>query len=200
MRRWGSTLSVALFALAAFAAAGGAALSCSTGESTAPLGHGDTLIVDVEASAGQTTSPTATDADLDPDGIFDPLDSSSIYGNGNYDAAQYAVLRICLPPDASASSKDGGKASKDAGVTSEPVEASAGSPDASAGGTGVVYTDAGYVVGDAGCVDFPSSCDPTAQPSPCSCLLGAFAADVPCTYPHCEDNSDKSGYTMYCPP
>ena len=71
---------------------------------------GDTLIVDVEASAAPPAQ--STDADLDPDGIFDRLDSSAIYGQGNYDGS-YPVLTICSPPDGSAGTPatDGGKKS-----------------------------------------------------------------------------------------
>jgi hypothetical protein len=188
MRRAGrsnSASSAGTVALLALAGLGGALAACSTGESNAPLGNGDTLHVDVDAS-NLPPQGNPTDADLDPDGIFDPADGSSIFGNGNYDAASLAVLSVCLPPDASASSGDGGKRGKDASAAS-------GSED---GGLAGVDEDGGA---DAGCVPFPSTCDPTKQPSPCNCLLGAFT-DVPCTYPSCAVNLAMNGYTLYCPP
>jgi hypothetical protein len=173
-------------AIASAAAAAGSLGACSSGESNAPLGKGDTLIVDVEASAAPPNQGTgASDADLDPDGIFDPLDSSSIYGKGSYDAAAYAVLSICLPPDGGASTaSDGGKAAKDAGAAP----------------TATPSNDAGYLVGDAGCVAYPSSCVGLSKTDACTCLLGAFSAQVACTYADCAVNLDMSGFTMYCPP
>ncbi|HEX3769302.1 MAG TPA: hypothetical protein VHV30_00490 [Polyangiaceae bacterium] len=173
-----SALAVALFALAGV---GGAVAACSSGESNAPLGNGDTLHVDVDAS----TLPPQGDADPDPD-VFAPVDGSSIFGKGDYDAASLAVLAICLPPDASASAGDGGRRGKDASAAS-------GAEDA-----GVMAEDGGAGA-DAGCVPFPSTCDPGEQPSPCTCLLGAFT-DVPCTYPSCAVNLAMNGYTLYCPP
>jgi hypothetical protein len=166
-------------ALLALAGVGGAIAACSTGESTAPLGNGDTLHVDVDASN------LPPQGDPDPADVFAPADGSSIFGRNDYDAASLAVLAICLPPDASASSGDGGKHGKDASA-------------ASAEDGGVADEDGGASA-DAGCVAFPSTCDPAEQPSPCECLLGAFT-DVPCTYPSCAVNLAMNGYTLYCPP
>jgi hypothetical protein len=175
--------SIALLVLAPLASggAGGVLAACSSGESNAPLGMGDTVHVDVEAS---TLPPQqgSSDADLDPDGIFDRLDGS-IFGSGNYDAASHAVLKVCLLPKDAGGPEEGGKSGKDAAATAPAVE-----------------SDGGIYDPDAGCVAFPSTCDPGAKPDPCFCLLAAFTpAEVPCTYPSCAVDTDKSGFTLYCP-
>jgi hypothetical protein len=85
----------------------GSAAACSSGESSKPLGMGDTVFVDVEAS---TLPPQpSSDADLDPDGVFAPVDGSQAYGTV-YDS--YAALTVCAPPDGGASSGDGSAASE----------------------------------------------------------------------------------------
>ena len=78
----------------------GGVAACSSASSTKPLGMGDHLIVDVEAS----TLPPPSDADLDPDGVFARVDGSQMYGS-KYDA--YAVLTVCRPSDGGASGDDG---------------------------------------------------------------------------------------------
>jgi hypothetical protein len=186
MRRLSSALLVVLFGV------GGAAAACSSEPSSTPAHNpGDTLIIDVEASAAPPAQ--STDADLDPDGIFDRLDSSAIYGQGNYDGS-YPVLTICSPPDGSAgaSASDGGKKG-DAAAKVEANDAAA-TADAAYAVTG---GDGGYAAGDAGCVAFPASC--TSQPD-CTCLLGAFVSQISCTYPSCEVKLDGSGFSVYCPP
>jgi hypothetical protein len=184
MRRSYAALSMALVAM------GGVASACSSEGPSAPLGSGDTLHVDVDASA--LPAQQSSDANTDPDGIFAPVDGSSIYGSGKYDAAAYEVLSICSPPDASAASAgDGGKTRRDAGASTE-TDASAELDGAYAPGL-----DGGYTAGDAGCEAFPASC--MAQPD-CVCLLGALASAIPCQYPHCEVKLDHSGFAVYCPP
>ncbi|HEY5147959.1 MAG TPA: hypothetical protein VII82_14395 [Polyangiaceae bacterium] len=187
MRRLSSALLVVLFGV------GGAAAACSSEPSSTPAHNpGDTLIVDVEASAAPPEQ--STDADLDPDGIFARVDGSAIYGQGNYDGS-YPVLTICAPPDGSAgaSPSDGGKKSSgDAGVKGEAdAAATADAAHAVNGG------DGGYAAGDAGCVAFPASC--MSQPD-CTCLLGAFVSQISCAYPSCEVKLDGSGFSVYCPP
>jgi hypothetical protein len=104
-------------------AIGGAA--CSSATTSKPLGMGDRVFVDVEAS----TLPPQPDADLDPDGIFAPVDSSAIYGKRYGDA--YALLTICPR-------SDGGQSAAD------------GAPDSS-----MDPADGGAATG---CVPFPASC------------------------------------------
>jgi hypothetical protein len=169
-------------------AVGGAAMACSTDPPTPAHNPGDTLIVDVEASA--LPPQTSTDADLDPDGIFDPVDSSSIYGQANYDG-EYPVLSVCAPPDGgtpTASGDGGAKADTDAGEAAK-VDAGTSSPQ--------VYGDGGYASGDAGCQAFPPSC--AGEADPCVCLLTFFSAQVSCV-PSCEVKLDGSGFSIYCPP
>lgn len=103
-------------------AIGGAA--CSSATTSKPLGTGDRVFVDVEAS----TLPPQPDADLDPDGIFAPVDSSAIYGKRYGDA--YAALTVCARADGGQSAADGA--------------------------TGSAYpADGGAATG---CVPFPASC------------------------------------------
>ncbi len=80
------------------------AAACST-TSSAPLGKGDTLYVDVEAS---TLLPKQQPDDASDDSsVFARVDGSDIYGAA-YDA--YAALTVCEPPDGSTSEKaDSGK-------------------------------------------------------------------------------------------
>jgi hypothetical protein len=93
---------VRLVALLVSGAIGGAACSSATSK---PLGMGDRVFVDVEAS----TLPPQPDANFDPDGIFAPVDSSGIYGRGYGDAA--AELIVCARPDGGPSATDGGSGS-----------------------------------------------------------------------------------------
>jgi hypothetical protein len=144
-----------LVVLLVFGALGGVA-ACSSGDtSSAPLGHGDHLIVDVEASTlpPQPQNPT-------PDPIFAPVDGSSKYG-GVYDA--YTAFNVCSPPKAGAS-MEAGAADDDA---TAPDDGAASYP-AEGGST-------------TGCVPFPASC---ASQANCVCLLKAFASQIPCI-PNC---------------
>ena len=85
-----------------------AACSNETG-SNKPLGTGDTLIVDVDAS-DLPDQPEAS-----PDDVFAQDDVQTAYDEGD----AYAVLTICAPPDGG--SDDGGKGAKadDAGAAYE---------------------------------------------------------------------------------
>jgi hypothetical protein len=149
------------------------AAACSSANSSPPLGHGDTVTVDVEAS---TLPPqTSSDADQDPDGIFDKVDSSSIYGTASYDG--YAPVTVCDPPDGSA-----GPAGSDGGDVMTDAAAAA------------VYADGGAAA--TGCAPFPAACAST-DPV-CQCLIGAFKAQTPCAYPSCAPQ--KHGFAIYCPP
>lgn len=87
----------------------GSAAACSSGTSGKPLGTGDTVFVDVEAS----TLPPPSDADLDPDGVFAPVDGSQKYGT-LYDS--YAALTVCAPPDEGPSDGDASAASEAGGA------------------------------------------------------------------------------------
>jgi hypothetical protein len=95
------------------------AVACGS-QSTAPLGKGDTVYVDVEAS----TLPDQPDAYL-ADSPFAPVDGSGIYG-ANYDDAAAPVLSVCAPPDGSAGSASDGSAS--------------GAPDGAASGAAAACT------------------------------------------------------------
>jgi hypothetical protein len=86
-------------ALLVSGALGGAA--CTSATTGKPLGAGDHVFVDVEAS----TLPPQPDADLDPDGTFARVDSSAIYGRRYGDA--YAELTICARSDGGSSAADG---------------------------------------------------------------------------------------------
>ena len=130
-------------------ALGGAA--CSSATTGKPLGTGDRVFVDVEAS----TLPPQPDADLDPDGIFAPVDSSAVYGTQYGDA--YAELTICPR-------SDGGPLAADGATGSSGYRADGGAA--------------------AGCVPFPASCASATEPD-CVCLFSAFAAQIPCAYPSC---------------
>jgi hypothetical protein len=157
---------------------GVAACSNETGNAP-PLGHGDTVFLDVEAS---TLPPQpSSDANLDPDGIFDKVDGSNIYGE-RYDA--YAQLTVCSPPDGSdAAASDGG--ARDAGSAGK----GAGEPD----GAALAYPADGGAA--SGCVPFPATC---ASEPDCQCLFAAFKAQIPCPYPSC--GVQKHGFSIYCPP
>jgi hypothetical protein len=143
-----------LVVLLVIGAVGGVA-ACSSGTSSKPLGMGDTVFVDVEAS----TLPPPSDADLDPDGTFARVDGSQVYGS-LYDS--YALLTVCPAP-----------AGADAAATA-PTDGAAGSVAYEADGAA-----AGCVPFPASC---PTS---SATGADCVCLFGAFAAQIPCAYPSC---------------
>jgi hypothetical protein len=148
------------------------AVACGS-QSNAPLGKGDTVYVDVEAS----TLPDQPDAYI-ADSPFAPVDGSDIYGS-NYGDASTPVLSVCSPPDGSA----GGAAD---GATSTAADASA---SAAADGAAAAAGSAGA------CTAFPAAC--MSQPD-CVCLFGAFKAQIPCPYPSC--GVLKDGFDIYCPP
>jgi hypothetical protein len=169
---WGRT--VATFALGVMSLAA----ACAT-LSSAPLGSGDRVIVDVDA----TTLPPQPTQNVPPDSPFAPVDGSRGYGP-EYDA--YALLTVCssnLVPDASA---------EGAG----PPAPSRGS-DAEALRDGEAVSDApsyaGAASASAGCEPLPAAC---ANEPDCECLLRVLAAKIPCPYPHC---SVDNGFKMYCP-
>jgi hypothetical protein len=161
---------VVSFALAALA---GAAACSNSVTSTAPIGHGDHLIVDVEAS---TYPPQPTGPTDDYDGAFSRVDGSSIYGT-RYDA--YAALTVCGPSDGGMSQDDGGASPDDDAMPDDAAAASYPADGAS----------------DNGCVPFPAACASTPD---CECLFGAFKAQIPCPYPSC--GIMKHGFSIYCPP
>jgi hypothetical protein len=149
--RWGRPVVLVGAAIGAIAA-------CSSGSgASAPLGKGDTLVVDVEAS----TLPQQPDPADDPDSAFARVDGSDIYGSG-YDASAYALMTICEPPDGSAEAS-----------TTKSSDASTGSTTAEGGANATE---------DAGCQPLPAAC--TSQPD-CACILTALATMLPCPYPHC---------------
>jgi len=86
----------------------GLAVACNgSPESGEPLGKGDHVIVDVDA----TTLPPQPDADLAPDSEFAPVPGSTMYGT-QYDAR--ALLTICEPPDGSTGGDSAAEAPADA--------------------------------------------------------------------------------------
>jgi hypothetical protein len=154
------------------------AAACGT-LSGAPLGNGDRVIGDVDA----TQLPPQPSENVPPDSPFAPVDGSRSYGS-EYDA--YALLTVCsssLVPDASA---------EGAG----PSAPSRGS-DAEALLDGEAVSDAPSYPGDApasaSCEPLPAAC---ANEPDCECLLRVLAAKIPCPYPHC---SVDNGFKMYCP-
>jgi hypothetical protein len=147
------------------------AAACSSGTPNKPLGSGDRLIEDVEAST--LPPPPSTDADLDPDGVFARVDGSQNYGT-RYDA--YAALTVCAPADGGESDGE-----SDARPAPAATDGSAAYPADGAGATG--------------CIPIPASCVSTPD---CVCLLGALAAQIPCAYPSC--GVMKTGFSVYCPP
>jgi hypothetical protein len=160
------------------------AAACSS-ETSAPLGMGDRVFVDVDSSS--LPPARIVDADLS-DSPFARVDGSEIYGtyNGNY-----AVMTVCQPPDGSA-----GGAETDATVHAREGGAAApadGAAPASSAADGA--TTAPYAGGDAAgaCVPFPAACASTPD---CMCLFKAFAAQIPCPYPSCGVQS----LTIFCPP
>jgi hypothetical protein len=110
---------VVLLVLAALA---GVAACSNSVTSTAPIGHGDHLIVDVDAS---NYPPQPADAAFyDPDGTFAPVDGSNIYGS-RYDS--YAALTVCGPSDGGMPQDDGGTSPADDAGSSTPDDAAAAS-------------------------------------------------------------------------
>jgi hypothetical protein len=146
-------------------------VACTAAESTAPpLGTGDHLIVDVDAS----TLPPQTDTDAAPDPTFAPVDGSSIYGQ-SYDAS-YPVLTVCNPPDASTGAEGG------AGQEAAAADASGAATDP--------YPADGAA---SACQPLPAACE--SQPD-CPCLLQALAAQLACV-PSCSVG--KSFFSLFCP-
>jgi hypothetical protein len=113
--------------------------------------------------------PDQPDPTADPDSAFAPVDGSAAYQS--YDA--YAVLTVCAPADG-------------------------GGGDGAATATGTASGDAGAYGADGaatGCQPLPAAC---ASKANCDCLIGALAAQVPCTYPHCSVGTDMN-FSLYCP-
>lgn len=160
------------------------AAACST-ISSAPLGKGDTIYVDVEASTLPKQQP---DDASDDSSVFARVDGSDIYGAA-YDA--YAALTVCEPPDGSTSEKGDSGKKGDGAAGSNPVE-----PDSSIepeGGSDDAAAPYAAADGGAACEPLPAAC--ASQPD-CECLLNALAASLPCTYPNCRINH---GFHIYCP-
>jgi hypothetical protein len=154
------------------------AVACGS-QSNAPLGKGDTVYVDVEASALPPDQPDAYIA-ASP---FAPVDGSDIYGS-NYGDASTPVLSVCSPPDGSAG------AVADGATSTAPDASASAAADGSASAAAGSASDAG-----AACTAFPAAC--MSQPD-CVCLFGAFKAQIPCPYPSC--GVLKDGFDIYCPP
>lgn len=156
-----------------------AVLACSSGtpSSDKPLGMGDHLIVDVEASAAP---PTPAD-DAGGDSPFAPVGTVS---TAAYMDSGSLVLTVCGPPEAGAG---GDAAKKDA---SEPAATEGDDASASGDASGGLYGGGS----SSSCVAFPSSC--ASQPD-CDCLLGVVSAQLPCSYPHCA--LVMGSFAMYCP-
>ncbi len=145
-----------LVLLAAGAMAG---VGACNGETTdpPPLGKGDHLIVDVDAS----DLPPQPDAYVPPDSPFAEVDGSDMYGPGYDASAANAVLIVCEPPDGSASGDEGGG-------------------DLSA--DGAADSSSGKGAAAASCEPFPAAC--ASQPD-CECLFPIFGPKLPCPYPNC---------------
>jgi hypothetical protein len=131
--------------------------ACSTDTSAPPLGNGDHLIVDVDASE----LPPQPDVYVPPDSPFAEVADACILNDLAYDASPAnAVLTVCEPPDGSASGGEGG------------VEPSADGAAASGKGGAA-----------ASCEPFPAAC--ASQPD-CECLFPIFGPKLPCAYPNCS--------------
>ncbi len=128
---------------------------------------GDDIFNDTEASTAMYAQP---DGYVAPDSPFAPVNEDATYGS-SYGATGYQVLSVCEPPDGSSPSD--AAAAHDAAATDA----------SSAYGTG----------SSAGCLPFPPEC---AGATPCTCLIAHFAAQTPCTYPHCETGM---GFSIDCP-
>ena len=155
--------------------------ACSSGatSSAPPQGHGDHLIVDVEAS----TLPQQPN-DAMPDPTFAAVDGSAMYGEG----AGYVVLTVCGPSDGGPS--DGAAPSADDAAAS-PGDDAAASP-APVDGAVAAYSADGA---SGACVPFPAACESTPD---CVCLFAAFKSEIPCPYPSC--GVMKHGFSINCPP
>jgi hypothetical protein len=166
------------------------AAACST-LSGAPLGKGDRVFTDVDA----TSLPPQPNQTLSPDSAFAPVEGSTGYGSV-YDA--YAVLSICgAAPDASKGKADsetpsagpesGPASGDDAGAEDDaaPVDDAATASDVASYPSGAGSS--------AACETMPAAC---ANEPDCECLFQALAAKIPCSYPHC---SAVDGFQIYCP-
>src|SRR5882672_4214314 len=153
-----------------------AVAACSSG-SSAPLGMGDRVFVDVDSS--MLPPQRIVDADLS-DSPFARVDGSENVGNYN---GTYAVMSVCQPPDGSA-----GDAAEADATTAPARGGDAAASSAADGAAAAAYA------GDAGpCVPFPAAC---ASEPDCMCLFRTFAAQIPCPYPSCALQT----FTIYCPP
>jgi hypothetical protein len=114
-----------------------------------------------------TTSYAQPDGYVAPDSPFAPVYEDATYGSTYGGEGGYTALTVCEPPDGST-----------------PSDAGAAGADASPA----------YGTGSAGaCLPFPAEC---ADATPCTCLITHFAAQTPCTYPHCETGN---GFSIDCP-
>ena len=148
-----------------------AALACSssTPGGGQPIGMGDHLYVDVDATSAPP--PQGTGDDAAADSPFAPFADDS--GIGSYSVA--LVMTVCGPPEAGAP-KDG---------SAEP-DATGAAGDGGASGSGGAYG------GDGGCEAFPAAC---AQQPDCDCLLNALVAEIPCGPASC---SLKGNFSIFC--
>lgn len=166
------------------------AAACST-LSGAPLGKGDRVFTDVDA----TTLPPQPSQTLPPDSAFAPVEGSVSYGPA-YDAS--AVLSIC-GAEAGASKGKTDSAAPSAGPKSGPAsgEDAGGGDDAAPVEDAATTSDvSSYPSGtgsSAACEAMPAAC---ANEPDCECLFRALAAKIPCSYPHC---SAVDGFQIYCP-
>jgi hypothetical protein len=147
-----------------FAVAG----ACS--ESTAPLGQGDNVVVDVDAS--QQQAPTQGDDDSGDDSPFAPVESG--YGPAPDGYAPYDWCSQCGCPSGTFCFGGGTGYSDFNG----DCHADAGPFDS---GSGLAI----------GCYPFPGAC--ANEPS-CECLIMTMSQYMPC-YPVCSITSN----IVYCP-
>jgi hypothetical protein len=140
-------------------------------ESQAPAGHGDNVILDVDASGSQGDNGGGDDAALPDDSPFTPVDSG--YGAVPDGYAPFEWCSQCSCPSGTFCFGGG------SGYTNF---------------TGDCHADAG-ALGSAplavGCYPLPPAC--ANEPS-CECLILAISQDMPC-YPVCSVTSD----IVYCP-
>ncbi len=155
--------------------------ACSGNSSGRPLGMGDDVHTDVDA----TVLPPQPNQVAPPDSPFARVDGSGAYG-AVYDA--YAALTIC----GSMRSSDASSPVSDSARPADTHESDAAEAD-----DGGMPADGASYGGDdassAACVPLPAAC---ANEPDCPCLFRALAAEIPCSYPHC---SVDDGFKIYCP-
>jgi hypothetical protein len=147
------------------------AIAACTGTSTKPLGAGDDLIVDVDATPAPP-DPREEDASATADSPYGFLDGP--YGALAYDAvAPLAACEQCACPAGSYCFGGG------TGLT---VSSSTCSPSPDGGGAAL----------GVGCVQLPAGC---ANEPDCTCLLESLVGKLSCA-PVCVE---VSGLAVYCP-